>query len=228
MPSFAKRTLTGLFFFVSYFVAGGEAATAVAQAPLRLSDAVRLEVSREWGVGADSITIELMGIADTLPDCCAQVRLGGGSAGWRTGIAWPTDGRPVSFRFRAGRHASIAVAARELVRGDTLQSGDIAYETRIVWGAAAEESQVEPGWVVRSTVVSGEPLTYPDVAPPPLIRAGESVSVAVRRGAVTVTLPGTAIQTAQADEVLQVRLSGGRGIVRGRASAPGLVRVGSL
>jgi flagellar basal body P-ring formation protein FlgA len=114
-------------------------------------------------------------------------------------------------------------AARDLPRGHTLAAADIAVAAAA--GPAAEgEAVVGPGWVTRRTIREGEPLREPAVAPPLVVRAGETVEAIWRQGGMELRVRGTALGNAAAGQRVAVRLDTRRRL-EGTAAAPGQVVV---
>lgn len=117
-------------------------------------------------------------------------------------------------------------AAHAIARGAILSAADIA-------AGAAEPARalalrpagvVAPGWVARRIIAAGEPLVPPAVAPPPVVHAGDSVSVSWNGEQVRLVARGTAARSAAVGERLVVLLDGGRR-VEAIATADGEARI---
>lgn len=98
-----------------------------------------------------------------------------------------------------------AVAARDLARGVALTAADVAYDRPPGEGAAGL-APLPVGWVTRRTISEGEVLRHPAIAPPPMVRAGEPVRLLWGRGAVRVSVRGTALGSAAEGERVAVRV----------------------
>jgi flagella basal body P-ring formation protein FlgA len=83
------------------------------------------------------------------------------------------------------------------------------------------------GWVTRRTLAAGEPLVPPAVAPPPVVRRGQTVVARYASGGVDVALRGTAMSDAPAGGRLFVRIDARRRLVA-VADGPARVRLVTL
>jgi len=118
-------------------------------------------------------------------------------------------------------------AARAIARGEVLGDSDIVMDSvidQVRGGAGAVPARVTAGWIARRVIAAGELLRPPAVAPPPVIRAGDTVRVIYRTGPVTVVERGHALAHAAAGERAPVRLDNGQR-VEGEAVRPGEVRL---
>ena len=127
---------------------------------------------------------------------------------------------------RAGLRVVAPVAVRTLRRGAVLEPDDLVPSETIVWGppdAAPEFARA--GWIVRTTVSSGELLAQPAVVPPPDVHAGQEVEVVWTRSTLAVVMTGMALHDARVGERLQVRLNNQRGSVRTTVVGGGRARL---
>ncbi len=108
---------------------------------------------------------------------------------------------------------TLPVAAHDLPRGVELALEDIAPGP----GAAKRV-----GWTTRRVIRAGETLTEPAVEPPPLVRAGQVVQYIVRRGAIQLSISGTAMASGHTGEAIPIRL-GERQRVEAVITGPGRV-----
>lgn len=126
------------------------------------------------------------------------------------------------------RTISVAVAARALARGDTLQAGDIAtMDTTIVWrwnSIAPDTTRALPGWVARRHVARGEVLRAPAVMPPPAITSGTRVTAIWQDGPLRVVVTGIATNTAALGAPVGVHINPTRRL-DGIAAGPNTVRL---
>ena len=126
------------------------------------------------------------------------------------------------------RTVTVSVAARALVRGDTLQASDIAtMDTTIVWrwnSVAPDTTRALPGWVTRRNIALGEVLRAPAVMPPPAITSGTRVTVIWQDGPLRVVVTGIATNTAAIGAPVGVRIDPTRRL-DGIAAGPNTVRL---
>jgi flagella basal body P-ring formation protein FlgA len=110
----------------------------------------------------------------------------------------------------ATRGDSAAVAARRIARGTVLTVADIRGE------------QALTGWVARRVIQPGEPLQPPAVAPAPIVRMRQQVSVLVSSHPVTLTMAGISLGEGSLGDTILVRLDARRRLP-GVISGPGRV-----
>ena len=191
---------------------------------------VAAAIAERWGIDADRVRLEWSPPrgAVRVPENARVELVGGGARGvWLVALVGAEPGDPgIRLWVRAGIERTEAVAARPLPRDVALSEQDLEYRTTVAWGdpAADAAAGVEPGWVTRRAIGNGEVLRPPAVAPPPAVRAGETVRVVVRRGAVELTLPARALGSAAKGERVAVRTEAGRRL-EGTAAGPGTVRL---
>lgn len=126
------------------------------------------------------------------------------------------------------RRVSLTVATRDLARGDTLRSEDIAVrDTVITWrwnGVAPDTTRALTGWVTRRHIAAGEVLRAPAVTPPPVIASGATVTAIWQDGPLKLVLSGVATNTATVGAPVGVRIDRTRRL-DGIAIAPNTVRL---
>ena len=189
---------------------------------------VRARVAELWAIDAAEVALEF-GIVNTawVPGSDLTVELRGtGRGGWFVVVASDPTG-DVSLRVRAGREVLRTVAARPLSRGTLLEEDDLALARVALWGMETPSTMSDVvGWEVKRTVDAGEILEEPTVAPPAAAVSGRPVEIEFRHGAVSITMPGTALGTVPIGGSLYVRTRSGERL-RGVAVAPGRVLVQS-
>lgn len=115
---------------------------------------------------------------------------------------------------RNQRKATLAVAARQLARGDTLRPGDfILVDTLVTWRwdrGNFNPSLPGTGWIAHRTISAGETLRPPSVTPPPVITSGNPVIAIWERGGVRLVLSGVAIGSAALGAPVGVRIDRNR------------------
>ena len=107
---------------------------------------------------------------------------------------------------RLAHAQGIPRASHRLDRGRTLTTADIAADS----GDLRARSLV--GWVTRRAIRAREPLRPPAVAPPPLVHAGEVVSVEFVADGITVARRGTALIAGTLGDRVRVRFDDDRSL----------------
>jgi len=203
-----------------------------------VDETVRAEIASRWNVTPGRVLLEWgphTGLGKIESDTAPELVGNGSNGQWVVRLA--TEHGTVGVRVRAGSTQSVATAATPLRRGETIGLEDIRFEDRMVWGAppngdALVPNNVSPtsdlvGWTVQRPIEAGSELVEPGVAPPTVVRSGESVEVMWSVGAIRLVLMGRAVGTARAGETVAVRLETGKR-VRGVAEPDGTVRVSQL
>lgn len=206
-----------------------QAVPAATPAEASLLDRIRADIAGRWGVDAATVRVEWSSpdMAATLADDAAFRVIGGAADGvWFVDVDG-AEGRAARLRLRAGVEAIVPVATRDLARGVTLESEDVAREATLVWGAPAElQDEVAAGWVTRRRIARGEVLTSPGVARPDAVKPGDDVRIVYVSGPVELVLAGRAAGSGAIGERVAVRAETGRRL-EGVIVAPGTVRVDS-
>jgi flagella basal body P-ring formation protein FlgA len=127
------------------------------------------------------------------------------------GIAGLLAALAASLQAQASQAPATVVALRALPRGTVLQVADV--------GGEAFESVL--GYETQRVIAAGEVLRAPAIAPAAIVRSGDSVSVRVELGGVSVSRRGLALGTARPGQSVRVRL--GQHSLSGIATAPGVV-----
>lgn len=126
------------------------------------------------------------------------------------------------------RRVSVAVATRNITRGETLQATDIAVaDTVITWrwnGVAPDTTRAQAGWVSHRAITAGEVLRAPAVTPPPVITSGSTVKAIWHDGPLTLVMSGVATNTATLGAPVGIRIDRTRRL-DGIAVAPNTVRL---
>lgn len=126
------------------------------------------------------------------------------------------------------RRVSVAVATRNITRGETLQSADIAVmDTVITWrwnGVTPDTTRAQAGWVSHRAIAAGEVLRAPAVTPPPVITSGSTVKAIWQDGPLTLVMSGVATNTATIGAPVGIRIDRTRRL-DGIAVAPNTVRL---
>lgn len=187
------------------------------------TDAVAEAVGARWGVEPGAVRVD-WGASPPVPAGVPVRLLGGGAEG--TFVTEFHDGsRLVRRRLRAGTVARIAVAARDVERGEVLAAADIAWQDTVLWGGPAARPDVEVGWVARRRIAAGTVLRAPALGPPAAVSAGQPVKLIWRGAGLEVTTAATAAGTAAVGAQVMVRTASGQRL-SGIVEAPGTVRIG--
>ncbi|BAH37346.1 MAG TPA: flagella basal body P-ring formation protein FlgA [Gemmatimonas aurantiaca] len=129
---------------------------------------------------------------------------------------------------RDQRQITLAVAARAMVRGETLQAEDITLvDTTIVWRWSSidpDTTRPSAGWVTRRAIAAGEVLRAPAVMAPPVVTSGAAVTAIWQDGPLRLVLAGVATNTAAVGAPVSVRIDRNRRL-DGIAIAPNTVRL---
>lgn len=200
-----------------------------ASPPAALASRVAEAVAERWAVPAEAVRLEWPAAATDSLDAGAPLRLlGTGTGGWWT-VSLGARGAgkpPARLRIRAGTEARAAVAAREIVRGASLEEADVRVEPATTWGPPqpAGGEAPGPGWTARRGIAAGEVLREPAVGPPLLVRAGDETEVVWSGGGVELKVRGTALGSASRGERVSVRIDNRRRL-EGVAEGPARVRI---
>jgi len=122
----------------------------------------------------------------------------------------------------------VVVAARPLLRGTALGPEDLRLEEREVTARLRgyfRRIEAVRGRLLRTSLPRGAVLEPGLVREPPLVRRGQPVTLVAGRPGLEVRMAGTALQDGARGQVVQVRNTRSRRLVRGRVVAPGVVRV---
>ena len=146
-------------------------------------------------------------------------------------IAAEVEGEaPVRFKVRAAvdEWREVPVAARSLERGSVIAAEDIRMarmNASTLGSDVSTEKDALVGLAAESTIASGEVFRRTKLAIPPVIAAGAGVTLVYKRGALTATATGVALEAGRQGEQIKVRNSGSKKIVAGTVIEPGLVGV---
>lgn len=176
------------------------------QVPEPLDRSLREEIGRRWQVAPERVVLDWGSFRweGALP----PTRLvGTGRGGWFAVVLDDGSARARAVQLRAGVRDTVLAAARALVPGDTIRSGDYEMRPQVHWGAPVPGERPVPGWIVRRSLAPGTTLLPPQVLPPPVISKGEPVRIVWNRGAVEISVAGTAMHAAARGESVRVRLA---------------------
>jgi len=199
--------------------------------PGALAQRVAAAIANQWGDDASALQLVWGRVSRsaTFP-AATDVRLvGRGDGGWFVAVFSPGSTGPFAVRVRAGGRDSAIVAARTVEAGHVLSAEDLRIVPRTRWGPPAEAAtpHVTAGWVAKRVLMVGAEVPEGSVMPPPLVHPGDAVVVEWRRGAVLITLEGTALDAGGAGQTVRVRIGQNRGAKNGTVLATGIVRLDS-
>jgi flagella basal body P-ring formation protein FlgA len=199
--------------------------------PPALSRQVAAAIAHQWGDDSASLQLVWSRVphAAAFPPSTDVHVVGRGDGGWFVAVFTPGSAGPFAIRVRAGGADSAIVATRTIEAGRTLAVDDLRVVSRTRWGPPGDASspRVAAGWVTKHVVMAGTDVTDASATPPPLVHAGDPVRLEWRRGAVLITLDGTAIDAGGAGQTVRVHVGQNRGAKSGTVLATGIVRLDS-
>lgn len=211
MTSFAELPLAILLLAGTGAVADESVPSDAARGvPAVLSARVADAIAERWKANASDLRLEWSAVPEEDLEATAPFRLGGSGADGRFVVVLATEGgRPCAIRVRAAAPDTVTIATRAIASGTRLGADDVAIEVRTAWGPPRVGlGRPGVGWEARRALAAGEPLRSPSVAPMPVIASGDPVRLVWNRGGVTVSLAGTALQSAGTGEKLRARVEG--------------------
>jgi flagella basal body P-ring formation protein FlgA len=139
------------------------------------------------------------------------------------------DGEPyrtVWTRFQLADAGEVAVLARDVTRGETIQPDAIALRAGRAGGRERQALSLEQirGRVATRNLLAGQTLSAADIADPALVHQGDVVYFEVRKGAVAAKVQAIASQSGARGERIRVRLPSERELT-GTVIARDLVRI---
>ncbi len=123
--------------------------------------------------------------------------------------------------------AEVVTAARPLAQNEPLQLTDIALQEADLTqlpGAVITDSRLALGRMPLRSIPAGQPLRQDLLRSPPVVQAGQSVTLVSQGAGFKVSAEGKALGAAAEGQVAQVRTPSGR-TVSGIARAGGMVEV---
>ncbi len=126
----------------------------------------------------------------------------------------PLRVRVVGPRFRATRRVD---AGNPLGPDDVVRAVE---EIPPPWGAALTDSMLALGLVARRAIGAGEALRADAVAPPPVVRRGDRVTLVVESSTVRILATGTARSEGRAGDLVRVVRDGTRHSLAARVVGP--------
>ena len=121
--------------------------------------------------------------------------------------------------------ALIVLAASEVVAAKPLPRGAVLTPEVVVASADADLSAYLGKQLTRPAF-EGRVIARSDLAEPDLVARQSPVTVAFRRGALSVTTPGRSLGAGALGEVVTVLIDGRRTPMRARVTGAGMVEVG--
>lgn len=122
--------------------------------------------------------------------------------------------------------AETLVAARTIRAQTVLAPGDVAVIEAMVPGALARPEEAI-GLEARVALYEGRPIRAGDLGPPALVERNGRVTLLYRRGALSITAEGRALDRAGPGDSLRVINLDSRTTVTGRVAPDGRVLVGA-
>lgn len=217
------RALTVLIFAASLVAPVG---AATAEDPLRAA----ITAAVEERVGAvRSVEIEIVSGATAAVGPVSAVPAPGARLGKPIRfLVTPASGQPFQVVARVRAVAPHAVAARQLDRDEELKTTDVEWREAPIDGhllQALPALEDVIGARTRRSIAPGETLTSSVLGKPIAVRAGESVALTIRRGAMEVRGAARAVSSGSLGDVIRVTTPGSREIRRARITAPATVEM---
>jgi flagella basal body P-ring formation protein FlgA len=203
-------------------VATLDRADVVSVGAIDVSAEVARQVALHWDVAPERVRVDF---ADDVPGRTDSLMATEGSTDRWIVTLW-AEGRPSRRFVRVGVAHSVPVATRVLSRGDPIDSTDVRYEDRAVWGRPGDPLPDPIGMVAERRVPEGDVLMAPSVRPPFLMRGGDTVDAVYTQSGVILRIRAEALASARLGDRLDVRLASGLRM-SGRAVAPGVVELTS-
>ncbi len=122
--------------------------------------------------------------------------------------------------------ASVLVATKAIRQGEELTPDNTEWDRRDVTrkpDALVQSREDTTGWVARRALSTGTMITGNDVAPPYAVLRGETASLTVRCGGVTLHTTGEIKADARTGELVKVRPADATEDVQAKVLGPGLV-----
>lgn len=141
------------------------------------------------------------------------------------------NGRTIVTRSAVARikvTATVVIASDTIAQGQPLTAQNTISEVRDITKikdpirSGTENAQ---NWVARRTISAGAVITALDVALPPAIHAGESISLTVKCGNVALRTSAEARQDGRIGESIRVKSGVSKEDVRARITGPGAVEI---
>lgn len=140
------------------------------------------------------------------------------------------DGRTILTRSAVARitaTATVLMASGTIAQGQPLTTANTITERRNVTKIKDPIRQTADtqNWIARRTIQPGTVITSSDVALPPAIKIGETVSLTVKCGNVALRISAEAKQEGHIGDSIQVKSEMSKESVRARISGPGAVEI---
>lgn len=154
-----------------------------------------------------------------VPSLPYGVRFWGNTAVYMDVLVDGAPFRTIKCQFRVHVFDRIAVAARPIMAGQLLTEGDFRFEEQEV-GSRAKLFLTETDEIVGKTLSRslgiGAPLIRTLLKTPDILKAGAPVTLISRVNGVEVKIDGVALEAGHAGEIIRVRNTTSRKVLRGR------------
>jgi flagella basal body P-ring formation protein FlgA len=152
----------------------------------------------------------------------------------RYGLDWANPNGIRRIIVRAGPAGGAPTGNRDILTyAHSLNAGEIVQPGDLVWAKAALEPTGAPrsaeavvGMAARRPLREGEAVLASDVAPPLVIKAGDTVLVTYADAGVTLTLQGRAMGAAAAGDTLNILNTASKKLIEAVATGPDEAVVG--
>ena len=127
----------------------------------------------------------------------------------------------------APRNRDILTYARNLNAGEVVQASDLVWAKAVADPADAPRgAEAMIGMAARRPLKAGDPALAHDVAPPMVIKPGDTVEVVYADGGVTLTLQGKALASAAVGDSLNILNTASKKVIEAVATGPDQAVVG--
>lgn len=159
------------------------------------------------------------GIVSFMPSLPYGVRFWGNTAVYIDVLVDGTPFRTIKCQFKVHVFDRVAVAARPIMAGQPLTAGDFRFEEQEIGSRSknflTEQDEIV-GKVLSRSVAIGAPLWRTMLKMPDIMKAGAPVTLISRVNGVEVKIDGVALEAGHAGEIIRVRNTASRKVLRGR------------
>ncbi|HWA63403.1 MAG TPA: flagellar basal body P-ring formation chaperone FlgA [Caulobacteraceae bacterium] len=155
------------------------------------------------------------------------------AAAWRAGLDWtnPNGIRRIIVRGgvaqAAAHNVEVLTYARSLAAGEIVGPGDVIWsKAAAAPGDAPRDADTVIGMAARRPLREGAAVAQHDVAPPVVIKAGDTISVVYADGGVRLTLQAKAMAAAAVGDTLNVQNPLSKKVIEAICTGPGEAAVG--
>lgn len=123
-----------------------------------------------------------------------------------------------------GAGVPVVVAARSIPSRTVLSASDVTMAPAAP-GAWLEDPRAAVGLEARTTLYAGRPIRAEDLSPPAMIERNEVVRLSYRRGGLSISAEGRALDRGAVGDLVRAMNLDSRQTITGRVAGPGLLEV---